>query len=138
MQKATIKDLESKGLKMITGVINNAYLRNGLINIIIGFDNGDDDIYIRVSNKELVRYHDCYLLYAINDALESVDKTDFVARAELLKKANEAIMSEFCDKTATVAMEELEPGATIHEIDGSVFENEATTDWVKYSLYEWK
>lgn len=138
MQKATIKDLESKGLKMITGVINNAYLRNGLINIIISFDNGDDDIYIRVSNKELVRYHDCYLLYAINDALESVDKTDFVARAELLKKANEAIKNEFCDKTATVVVEELEPGAPIHEIDGSVFENEATTDWTKYSLYEWK
>ena len=90
--KATIKDLQSLGLKFVNGVINNAYLRNGLINIVVNLKDDDDtEIYIRISNKELVRYHDCYLLDAINDALESVDKTDFVTRAELLKKANEAI-----------------------------------------------
>ena len=139
IMKASMSELSALEIIFTKGIITNAYLSNGIINIIITSDNDDDDtIYIKLSNKELIKYHDCYLLSAINDAIESVDKTDFVTRAELLKKANEAIKNEFCDKTATIAIEELEAGSPIHELDGSVYAAEATTDWTKYTLYEWK
>lgn len=139
MQKATIKELESKGLKLVDGVINNVYFNGTLLNMAITLNGDDaDDILISMSGYELAKYYDCYLISAIIDALESVDKTDFVVRANILKKANEEIRNEFLDKTAIVTVQELEPGDPIVQLDGSIYAKDATTDWTKYLLYEWK
>lgn len=136
--KATMGELSALGIIFTKGSIIKAYLNDdGLLNLVIApDDDNDDNIFLQISGAEFAMYHDYYDINAINRLINKA--TDVKTLSKVLKDANETIRNEFLDKTALIAVQELEPGAPIYQLDGSAFSKEATTDWTKYSLYEWK
>lgn len=138
--KATIEQLESLGVKFINGTITNVFRTDGFIHFIIVPDDSDDDdaIYIKLSNAELIQYHDCHLLESILEGLKATGPADVELREKVLDEAAKLIRNRFLGKVATVTVQELQAGDAIVQLDGSIYGQEATTDWTKYLLYEWK
>ena len=138
--KATIEQLESLGVKFISGIITKVYRVDSFINFIIVPDDGDDDdaIFIKLSNAELVQYYDCNLLESILEGLKTLKAEEIETREKVLDEANKIIRNRFLGKVATVTVQELQPGDAIAQLDGSIYAQEATSEWTKYLLYEWK
>lgn len=138
--KATIEELEGCGVSFVNGTITKVYRTDDFINFIIAPDDSDDDvtIFIKVSNGELIQYHDCRLIESILDSLKAVKATDIELREKVLEEADKVIKNRFLNKVATIMVQELEPGAPIYQLDGRIYEAAAKTDWIKYNLYSWK
>lgn len=135
--KATIEQLESLGISFVSGTIIKAYLNDdGLLNLVIVPDDGDDNIFLQISGAEFAMYHSNYDINAINRLINKA--TDVKTLSKILNDADETIRNEFLDKEALVAVQELEAGSPIYQLDGSAFSKGATTDWTKYLLYSWK
>lgn len=136
--KATIEQLKSKGLKFISGTVVKVYLdEDGFLRLVITFDNDDNDtIFLKLSGAELEMYHDYYTISAINRLANKA--TDVKTLSRVLQEANKEIRNEFLDKAVMLTVQELEPGDLIVQLDSSVYSQEATSEWTKYLLYEWK
>lgn len=142
--KATIKELQDRGLEMLNGEIISVKLneRNMLLMKILLKD--DEEIFIELSNKELCDFYEYFILGGIIDTRKYMlehstsSKEDLQKLGKLGYEANNIIKEDFLDKEVVVTKQELNPGDAIIQLDGKAYVNPATQHWTKYLLYEWK